>query len=183
MPPALPLLALAVLGGAFQAPPARFALEIPGYPEQTFQGEIIELPAAQLDQVVIHILEPLASRVSYSRIFPRVNLQAAAVISQVRSPVRGKSVVLNLRMRPDITFGPGVNTLEITAMDMNGRRYYRNWIIRLGDGACNEWSLTNSRGVRARARRRRSKSRSPTGQCPCRHPAPPEYGCEAWPGG
>lgn len=139
MPPALPLLAAAVLGGAFQAPPARFALEIPGYPEQAFQGEIIELPAAGLDQVVIHILEPLASRVSYSRIFPRVNLQAAAVISQVRSSARGKSVVLNLRMRPDIGFGPGVNSLEIAAIDANGRRYYRNWIIRLRDEARNEW--------------------------------------------
>lgn len=136
---ALLLLVWAVPGGAFQAPPARFALEIPGYPEQTFQGEIIELPAAHLDQVVIHILEPLASRVSYSRIFPRVNLQAAAVISQVRTSARGKSVVLNLRMRPDITFGPGVNSLEIAAMDMNGRRYYRNWIIRLSDEARNDW--------------------------------------------
>lgn len=137
---ALPLAAFAaVLGGAVQVPPQRFELEIPGFPDQTFRGEIIELPADSLDQVVIHILEPLASRVSYARIFPRVNLQGAAVISQVRSSARGKSVVLNLRMRPDITLGPGVNALEITVFDQNGRRYYRNWILRLREEARNEW--------------------------------------------
>lgn len=138
MLPLLPALLLAA-GGLLQGPPDRFELEIPAFPGQSFRGSVVELPVETLDQVVIHVLEPLASRVSYAKIFPRLNLQSAAVISQVRSSARGKSVVLNLQMRPDIRLEPGVNALEITVIDVNGRRYYRNWILRLKEEARNEW--------------------------------------------
>ncbi|MGC8883281.1 MAG: caspase family protein [Bryobacteraceae bacterium] len=138
MLPLLPALLLAA-GGLLQGPPDRFELEIPAFPDQSFRGSVIELPVESLDQIVIHVLEPLASRVSYAKIFPRLNLQSAAVITQVRSSARGKSVVLNLQMRPDIRLEPGLNALEITVIDVNGRRYYRNWILRLKEEARNEW--------------------------------------------
>lgn len=126
-------------GGAQTSAPPRFALEIPGLEEAAALGDVIELPVARLDSLTIHILEPLASKVSYARIFPRLNSQGASVISQFRTSVRGKSVVLNLNMRDDITLEPGVNTLEILVQDANGRRYYRNWILRLREQARNDW--------------------------------------------
>lgn len=128
-----------IASGMQESRPARFELEIPSLPGHVFRGDIIELPKESVNPVLIHILDPLASRVSYAKIFPRVNFESAAVISQVRTSSRGKTVVLNLLMRPDIGLRPGANSLEITVFDSNGRRYYRNWILRLKEEARNEW--------------------------------------------
>ncbi|MGQ9918487.1 MAG: caspase family protein [Bryobacteraceae bacterium] len=133
-------LMLAVAGTA-QTPgtPRRFELEVPGFSGQALAGDIIELPVARLNQLIIRVLEPLASRVSYSKIHPRLNFQSASVISQIRVSPQGKTVVMDLRMRPDVTLNDGANTVEITVVDENGRRYYRSWILRLREQARNEW--------------------------------------------
>ena len=120
-------------------PPGRFQLEIPGFDAGTFEGDVIEIPVFRLDRLMIHILDPLASSVPYSRIFPKVNGRAAAVISQIRSTGKGKVVELDLRLRPDIALTPGTNVLEITAVNERGRKFYRNWVLRLREQARNEW--------------------------------------------
>lgn len=61
------------------------------------------------------------------------------MISQIRASPRGKTVVMDLRMRPDVTLNDGANTVEITVVDENGRRYSRSWILRLREQARNAW--------------------------------------------
>jgi hypothetical protein len=39
---------------------------------------------------------------------------------------RGKDLYMDLKTRPDLRLVPGNNTLEITAVDQRGRRYYKN---------------------------------------------------------
>jgi len=136
------IVTLTIWAGAMPAPaqtPARFLLEIPGSNAGIFEGDVIELPVFRLDRLMIHILDPLASSIPYSRIFPRVNGRAAAVISQIRTVEKGKVVELDLRLRPDITLSPGTNVVEITAVNERGRKFYRNWVLRLREQARNEW--------------------------------------------
>lgn len=136
------LLALMLMGGATllsQAPPKHFELEVPEFQGKHFDSDVVELPLLQISKLVIHVLGNVADTVSYAKIYPRLNGNSASIICQYRSTARGKALIMDLRMRPDLRLHPGANVLEVTAINARGRKFYRNWVIRLREQARNEW--------------------------------------------
>jgi hypothetical protein len=133
---------LMVLGGSLafcQGPPKYFELEIPDFQNKIFDSDVIEIPIRNPGRIVIHLLAPMADSVSYGKIFPKLNGEAASVISQYRSTSRGKAIWMDLTMRPDIKLVPGTNTIEVTAINQRGRRYYKNWTLRTREQSRNEY--------------------------------------------
>jgi len=136
------LLAAGPLGRA--APPRYFELEVPEFQQTPFEGDVVEVPLSSVSKLIITILPPLADDVPYGRIYPRLNGDSVSIICQYRSTSRGKAVVMDLRMRKDIHLVSGDNTLEITATNQRGRRFYRNWILRTRTQARNEFFAYDS---------------------------------------
>jgi hypothetical protein len=122
-----------------QGPPKFFELEVPEFQNRVFDSDVVELPVQNLSKLVIHVLNPVADKVSYGKIYPKLNGDAASIICQYRGSDRGKDLYMDLKMRPDLRLLPGTNTLEITVEDQRRRRYYKNWILRTREVARNEW--------------------------------------------
>lgn len=137
-----PWLAILLLGGAAvcgQAPPKFFQLQIPEFGDRMFDSDAVELPMANISRIVIHLLNPVAESVPYSKIFTKLNGVAATTICQNRSTSRGKAIHMDLKMRPDLRLQAGANVIEVTARSDRGRLYYKNYILRTREHARNEW--------------------------------------------
>jgi len=120
-------------------PPRFFEFQIPEFGDRVFDSDVIELPVENLSRIVIHLLNPMAESVPYSKIFTKLNGIAAATICQNRSTSRGKAIHMDLKMRPHLRLQPGANTIEVIARNDRGRLYYKNYILRTREHSRNEW--------------------------------------------
>ncbi len=134
----LVVLGLVAVSGA-GAVPRRFELRIPEQGPAAFAGDDVVLTQEKVGRLVIEILKPTAEEVETDKIYPRINGDAASTISELRRTRRGLAVVLDLEMKPALKLVPGVNTVEIVAENHRGRRFYRNWIVRLHERSHHEW--------------------------------------------
>lgn len=119
--------------------PTRFELRIPEEGSAAFAGDEIALTRERVSQLVIDVLNPTAKEIETDRIYPRINGEAASTISELRRTRRGMALVLDLEMKPHLKLDPGTNTVEIVAENHRGRRFYRNWILRLHERTHHEW--------------------------------------------
>ncbi len=126
-----------ILDGA--AVPRRFELRIPGEGSAAFAGDEIVLTQERVSRLVIEILNPTAEEIETDKIYPKINGDAASTISELRRTRHGMVVVLDLEMKPHLKLEAGANTVEIVAENHRGRRFYRNWIVRLHERSHHEW--------------------------------------------
>ena len=113
-----------------EGPPVIFELELPDFQIPSSPEKEFTIPSANVSQVFVHILKPAADLIDYDAITTSVNGQATATISEVVSGVRGKTVKINLRLRPGYEFVNGRNTVEVLAKNRRGRTYYSNFVIK-----------------------------------------------------
>ena len=107
-----------------------FLLEIPALGvTPTDRAELI-VPSGNAPEVLIHLLSPTADNIDYGQIYPYVNGEAAATVSQVTANQRGKIIRVPLRTRSDIRLVPGRNTIEIRAQNRRGRIFYASFVVR-----------------------------------------------------
>ena len=111
------------------AQPVVFELELPDLQVLPSNRTEITIPSADLNQVFVHILKPIADNIDYSAIGISVNGRAAATISEIVTGVRGKLVKINLKLQPGYQFVTGRNTVEVWARNRRGRMYYSSFVI------------------------------------------------------
>lgn len=113
-----------------EGPPAVFELELPDFQIPPSKEREFTIPSANVSQVFVHILKPTADVIDYDAINASINGQATATISEVISGLRGKTVKINLRLRPGYEFVNGRNTVEVWAHNRRGRTFYSSFVIK-----------------------------------------------------
>ncbi len=118
--------------------PVVFELELPEFQVLPSSSPEIAIPSADLNQVFVHVLKPVADNIDYSAIGISVNGQAAATLSEIVSGARGKLIKVNLKLQPGYQFVTGRNTVEVWAKNRRGRTYYSSFVIRTATEDLNE---------------------------------------------
>jgi hypothetical protein len=113
-----------------EGPPVVFELELPDFNILPSHERELTIPSANVNQVFVHIRKPMADIIDYDTIKTSINGQATATISEVVNGVLGKTVKINLRLRPGYEFVNGRNTVEIWAQNRRGRTYYSSFVIK-----------------------------------------------------
>src|SRR5258707_1907495 len=121
---------LAVAGAACFAQTAPFRIQIPDVSDGAVERDIVEVPGNLPDVLLIHVLNPVAADVDYGRIMTKLNGQSASYIQTVSGGAAGKIVRMDLKLREGMRLFPGTNTVEVTAVNRRGRKFYRNFVIR-----------------------------------------------------
>lgn len=135
------LLSLVLVGGLFlssfptlswssQLPPSAFLLEIPAFGIAPTDRPELEIPSSNLSELRIHVRKPYADLIDYSQIFPFVNREAAATVSEVTASDQGKLVRVRLDLRSSIHLIQGRNAIEVEAHDRRGRIFYASFVLR-----------------------------------------------------
>jgi hypothetical protein len=88
------------------------------------------IASANVSQVFVHILKPVADNIDYNAIKTSINGRASATISEIVNGLQGKTVKINLRLRPGYEFVNGRNTVEVWAQTRRGRSYYSSFVIK-----------------------------------------------------
>ncbi|HVQ37036.1 MAG TPA: hypothetical protein VMS31_05865, partial [Pyrinomonadaceae bacterium] len=115
-----------------------FELELPDFKILPTSRTEITIPSSDLNQVIVHILKPVADNVDYSAIGISVNGLAAATSSEIVTGLRGKIVKVNLKLQPGYQFVTGRNTVEVWAKNRRGRTYYSSFVITTATENWNE---------------------------------------------
>jgi Caspase domain len=113
-----------------EGPPVVFELELPDFQIPASHEREFTIPSANVRQVFVHILKPIADVIDYDAIKTSINGQATATISEVVNGLRGKTVKINLGLRPGYEFVNGRNTVEVWAQNRRGRQYYSSFVIK-----------------------------------------------------
>jgi Caspase domain len=116
-----------------QSVPARqpiFEIELPELAVAPTEQAELTIPTPTLNQVVLHILRPVADNISYGQIGTSVNGQASAAIMEIAASESGKLVRLNLNRFPGFALNAGRNSIEVRAMTRQGRLYYASFVLR-----------------------------------------------------
>lgn len=113
-----------------EGPPVVFELELPDFNILPSHERELTIPTANVSQVFVHIRKPVADIIDYDAIQTSINGQATATISEVVNGVLGKTVRINLRLRPGYEFVNGTNTVEVWAHNRRGRTYYSSFVIK-----------------------------------------------------
>lgn len=119
-----------------QGPTTVFELELPDFQLSTTQTEIT-VPSSSVSRLMLHVLNPAADNIDYGTIRTIINGRAAGTISEVSAGVRGKIVKLDLHRLPGFQFFNGRNTVEISAENRRGRKYYSSFVIKT---ATEDWN-------------------------------------------
>jgi len=101
-----------------------FELELPDFQIAPSGRTELTVPSADVSEVVLHVLKPMADNIDYSAIRTSINGQAAGTISEIVSGLRGKIVKVHLKSQPGYEFVTGRNTIEVWAQNRRGRMYY-----------------------------------------------------------
>jgi len=115
-----------------------FELELPDFQIPPSSRTEITVPSANVDQMFVHILNPVADDIDYSAIRTSVNGQATGTISEIVRGLRGKIVKINLKSQPGYQFVTGRNTVEVWAHNRRGRVYYSSFVIKTATENLNE---------------------------------------------
>lgn len=110
-------------------PPPVFELELPDFQLIASSQKAITVPSSNVSEVFVHVLKPAADQIDYNAIRTSINGQASATISEVVNGVRGKTVKLDLRLRPGYEFVNGRNTVEVWAQTRRGRMHYSSFVV------------------------------------------------------
>jgi len=113
-----------------EGPPVVFELELPDFQIPSSHEREFTVPSANVSQVLVHVLKPTADVIDYDAIQTSINGEATATISEVVNGARGKTVKINLRLRPGYEFVNGRNTVEVWAQNRRGRQYYSSFVIK-----------------------------------------------------
>ena len=113
-----------------EGPPVVFELELPDFQIPASHEREFTVPSANVSQVFVHVLKPVADLIDYDEIKTSINGQATATISEVVNGARGKTVKINLRLRSGYEFVNGRNTVEVWARNRRGRQYYSSFVIK-----------------------------------------------------
>lgn len=116
--------------------PRHFQLVLPEFNETPFEDgqEVIELPDRPIRRMDIVVLDAQQRGISQGAVKVWVNGKGVGNILEGRNVAAGTCLSMNpqtLRMRPDEIFDPRENTIEVSASDRRGRRFYQNWIVRV----------------------------------------------------
>lgn len=137
----------AVLGcsaaGLSQQPPDAFELLLPDHSDHGFgvEASTIQVSPRPLQTISIQVLEPAARDIAPSSYQVRLNGKGIGSVFDNRANSRGRILLMDaatLRMRPDQLFDARENSLEISAVDRGGKRYYQNWVLRTNEPGRNE---------------------------------------------
>ena len=118
--------------------PTVFELELPELKLLPSSQPEITIPSASVNQILLHVLKPAADNIDYGAIGTSINGQAAAGISEIVNGIRGKTVKIDLKLRPGFELVTGRNTVEIWAQSRRGRRYYSSFILKTANEHWNE---------------------------------------------
>lgn len=135
------LLSIALVGALFfsnfatmsrssQLPSSAFLLEIPAFGIAPTDRAELAIPSSNLSELRIHVQNPYAELIDYSQIFPFVNREAAATVSEVTASEQGKLVRVRLDLRSNIQLIQGRNTIEVEARNRRGRIFYASFVLR-----------------------------------------------------
>lgn len=127
---ALVLLSFPTLSRSGQSPPSAFLLEIPAFGISPTDRAELAIPSSDLSELQIHVQKPYAELIDYSQVFPFVNGEAAATVSDVTANERGKLVRVRLDVRSTIHLIQGRNTIEVEARNRRGRIFYASFVLR-----------------------------------------------------
>src|SRR5262245_43759500 len=133
------------IGAACCAQTAPFRIQIPSVGDGLLDSDRVEAPGNHPDVIFLHVLNPLAADVAYDRISTKLNGASANFIQTVTSGANGKIVRMDLRLRAGMLLGPGVNTVEITAVNRRGRKYYRNFVVHTREENRNDYFAYETR--------------------------------------
>lgn len=111
-------------------PPIVFELELPDFQIPPSSRTELTVPSANVSEVLVHVLKPLADNIDYSAIRTSINGQAAGTISEIVSGLRGKIVKVHLKSQPGYEFVTGRNTIEVWAQNRRGRMYYASFVVK-----------------------------------------------------
>lgn len=118
--------------------PIVFELEFPDFKLLPSSQPEITIPSSNVNQILLHVLKPAANDIDYGAIGTSINGQAAAGISEIVNGIRGKTVKIDLKLRPGFELLTGRNTVEIWAQSRRGRRYYSSFIVKTANEHWNE---------------------------------------------
>lgn len=118
--------------------PVVFEVELPDFQMAPSSQTELVVPSANVTEVLIHVLKPVADNIDYSAIRTSINGQAASTISDIVSGLRGKVVRINLKSRLGYEFVTGRNTVEVWAQNRRGRAYYASFVIKTATENWNE---------------------------------------------
>ena len=113
-----------------EGPPAIFELELPDFQIPPSHEREFTIPSANVTQVFVHVLKPVADLIDYDAIQTSINGEATATIAEVVNGARGKIVKINLKLRPGYEFVNGRNTVEVWARNRRDRQYYSSFVIK-----------------------------------------------------
>ena len=113
-----------------EGPPAVFELELPDFQIPSSRQPEFTIASANVSWVFVHILEPVADNIDYNAIKTSINGRASATISEIVNGLQGKTVKINLKLRPGYEFVNGRNTVEVWAQTRRGRSYYSSFVIK-----------------------------------------------------
>lgn len=119
-------------------PPIVFELELPDFQIAPSSRTELVVPSANVTEVLVHILKPVADNIDYSAIRTSINGQAAGTISEIVSGLRGKIVKIHLKWQPGYEFVTGRNTVEVWAQNRRGRMYYASFVLKTATTNWNE---------------------------------------------
>jgi len=142
------------LAGSIRArPPGEnspaFQIEIPEASITATDQAYLNLEAADVQLILVHVLPPYADNIDYGQIFPKINGAAASRISETRPGLNGKVLRINLHARPGFELLPGNNALEVQANDQNGRVIAATFNLHTPAGACRGDGLAKILGLTA----------------------------------
>ncbi len=115
--------------GASSDDPSLFELEIPELGRPPSVEALQRIPSASLTRLVVHIREPLASKVEYGAIRPKLNADAVATVTAGSRSQNGKRLEIRLDQVAMYRLVPGRNVLEVEATDVRGRVHYANFVL------------------------------------------------------
>jgi hypothetical protein len=118
--------------------PIVFELELPDFQIAPSSRTELAVPSANVSEVVLHVLKPMADNIDYSAIRTSINGQAAGTISEIVSGLRGKIVKVHLKLQPGYEFVNGRNTIEVWAQNRRGRMYYASFVVKTATTNWNE---------------------------------------------
>jgi hypothetical protein len=107
-----------------------FLLEIPNCGIAPTDRAELAIPSANVEDVLIHLMQPVADSIDYGQIYPYVNGEAAATVAEFTAGEHGKLIRVFLKRRPDIRLVSGRNTIEIRAQNRRGRVFYASFVLR-----------------------------------------------------
>jgi hypothetical protein len=119
-------------------PPIVFELELPDLQISPSSRTELVVPSANVNEVLVHILKPVADNIDYSSIRTSINGEAAGTISEIVSGLRGKIVKIRLKSQPGYEFVTGRNTVEVWAQNRRGRMYYASFVLKTATTNWNE---------------------------------------------